>query len=182
MKFKDYIPIIDLTAIYPQMVINFGVAYTYLGLIDEINEFNDAIWETKWDDDEEPNMSSEKGKVLIKEAGDVVWYICALCKELNLDVESIINTPYQVAKYSERKIYNFHGDVKKFYRDGPESLNLADLYGSLRQLVSDMKHALEVKFGEEDHDKIISKVLATNSRKLKSRLRRNKIKGNGDNR
>jgi len=166
---SQYAEIINKTAIYPQEVNKFGIAYTWLGLNEEFKEF----WEKETNQDKEG---------MLKEAGDVCWYICALCKETGIDFEQLLTHYIKIIRYQLPKLtateliyelLTFSGNVKKFYRDGKE-ININTLEYILREILDFVFENYE----EED----IYIILQKNYEKLIKRRETNTLHGDGDNR
>lgn len=85
MNFNEYQEKARQTAIYPDKDNNF--IYPTLGLVGEAGEVAEKIKKVIRDD---LGIISEEKKVeIIKELGDVLWYVANLAKELNVDLESV---------------------------------------------------------------------------------------------
>lgn len=80
------------TAIYPSG--SAGLAYVALGLNGEAGEVAEKI--KKYIRDGVFNKED-----VVKELGDVMWYVSQLCNELSVSLEEVINT--NMAKLSDRK-------------------------------------------------------------------------------
>ncbi|MDD3292492.1 MAG: nucleoside triphosphate pyrophosphohydrolase family protein [Candidatus Pacebacteria bacterium] len=85
MTFKEYQEEARKTAIYPNLGSNF--IYPTLGLAGEAGEVAEKIKKVIRDNNGE--VSEEKRQELIKELGDVLWYIANLSAELNLSMEDV---------------------------------------------------------------------------------------------
>jgi len=85
MTFKEYQEEARKTAIYPNLGSNF--IYPTLGLVGEAGEVAEKI--KKVIRDSNSVVSEEKKQELIKELGDVLWYIANLSFELNLSMEDV---------------------------------------------------------------------------------------------
>ena len=104
MKVVDYKDIISKTAVFPRKVDDFGLAYCLIGLFDEFLEVDEKV------------VDGVNREEILSEVGDVLWYLCALCNELDLSFEDIISNPKNLGKnHSPFKLF---GIVKKHYRDG----------------------------------------------------------------
>lgn len=82
MKINDYQDQASKTAIYKQSVI-----YPALGLANEAGEVLGKIKKVLRDND--GDFTAEKREEIGAEIGDVLWYIAALSRDLNLSMESI---------------------------------------------------------------------------------------------
>lgn len=104
MNFQEYQKKAFETAIYPQKGNN--IVYPSLGLGGETGEVLEKI--KKVIRDENLKINLEKKEELIKELGDVLWYLAALSTELKLDLNDIAEK--NILKLSSRKERNLlHG-------------------------------------------------------------------------
>lgn len=82
------------TAVYPCKGNN--ILYPALKLAGEAGEFADKVgkyWRNEGTDYPFPgNYSSDQRRELIKELGDVLWYITACAHELSVDLSFVANT------------------------------------------------------------------------------------------
>lgn len=169
MNLKNYKSIVDETAIYPQEVKHFGVAYTLIGMFDEMNEYMEKISQPKKYTKEEINA----------ERFDVIWYICAFCKEVGLNFEEIIkdgmlkHEPLESDLETDINPFRLFGLIKKYYRDNKE-LDKEKVTSMLISFVSTILEGLS--------SKQVSESLQVNYDKLIDRRNRNVISGDGDHR
>lgn len=82
--FNDYQKDCLKTAVYPK---EYKVIYTTLGLTGEAGEVSDKV--KKIYRDNNGVISSEKKKEIAKEIGDVLYYIAALCSDLDISMETV---------------------------------------------------------------------------------------------
>jgi len=79
------------TAIYPGAGSPFGMAYVGLKLNGEAGEFAEhvgkAFRDDKYGDTQE--LTEARRVALIKEVGDVLWYLSAACNELGITLSSV---------------------------------------------------------------------------------------------
>jgi NTP pyrophosphatase (non-canonical NTP hydrolase) len=158
MNIKEYQEIIGKTAVYPQQVDNFGLAYCVFGIFDEMSEVHDKVDKN----DTQANIN--------KEIGDVLWYICAMCHELGLDFEEIVTKRTNLPDVDPFYVF---GVVKKFYRDkkpiDPDKI---------KEYLKDLTYGLLAHLPEET----ILGILEENYNKLIRRRETNTLHGDGDNR
>lgn len=95
MEFNEY----QKEAIKTAFFTGDGLVYLTLGLSGEAGEFSEHIKKMLRDDD--GKLTEAKKKSLIGELGDVLWYMSALAKELDTDLESIAQ--YNLEKIKGRK-------------------------------------------------------------------------------
>lgn len=172
MKIEEYHKITDETAVYPESVNNFGLAYLYLGLIGEVEELFSLF-----DKDKQVRMQE-----FINEFGDIIWYATSIYKLLNIDVKEIdnaYNNKFDIDPTTDIdiNILSISQDIKKFYRDNKPidiervKLVISDVICSCR----------DVLFKSNNNELIeLDDVLDINFKKLSERKKENKIKGDGD--
>ena len=85
------------TAIYPCKGHN--LIYPVLGLNGEAGEIAEACKKMMRDDNN--HLTLERKADIIKEVGDVLWYVSALCQELNIPMEKVARMNLQ--KLSSRQ-------------------------------------------------------------------------------
>lgn len=98
MNFKDYQQIVKKTSIYPDQGNN--VAYATLGLAGEAGEVADKV--KKLIRDSNGILTPDKRKEMIKELGDVLWYLTACASELGVDLEEVAQQ--NAEKVKDRKM------------------------------------------------------------------------------
>lgn len=95
------------TAIYPNKGKN--LSYPALGLGGETGEVLEKI--KKITRDEGSEITKEKKEELVKEMGDVLWYLAALATELNLNLKEILEKNIsKLNSRKERKVLHGSGD------------------------------------------------------------------------
>ena len=108
MNFNDYQEAAKRTAIYPSVGRN--IIYPTLGLNGEAGEIAEKVKKlirdgnSIWSD---PKFVSE----LIEELGDVIWYIAAICSELGVTMDHVVEI--NIAKLNsraERDVLSGSGD------------------------------------------------------------------------
>ena len=159
------------TAIYPNKGNN--IVYPVLGLIGETGEVVDKLMQA---------MTDNEG--LIKEIGDVFWYINAICYELQVEFKTVIKgdniTPTQLNILELlRTNTEIAEKTKKILRDNNGVITQEYIIFMVSQLkcISQplISSGLLINTGLEE-------ILEKNIEKLFSRQERNQLKGSGDNR
>jgi len=97
MKFSDYQKLIEQTALYPNRGSN--LAYPALGLTGEAGEVADKV--KKLIRDHNSTLTPLLKHEMVKELGDVLWYLTALALELNVNLEDVAKS--NVKKLTDRK-------------------------------------------------------------------------------
>ena len=93
--FNQYEDMVMELAVYPNSGMLLGLLYTALGLCGEAGEVAEKIKKTLRDHG--GVFTSEIKMDLLKELGDVLWYITAMANELGVPLQ-------EVAKVSEKKL------------------------------------------------------------------------------
>ena len=84
MTFNEYSVVVDETAKYP---FSLGILYATLGLTGEAGEVSEKIKKIYRDKNGEINDEDKIG--LMKELGDVLWYVAAICRELEVKMDDV---------------------------------------------------------------------------------------------
>lgn len=95
--FNEYQKAADLTAVYPRRGSN--LTYPTLGLCGEAGEVANKV--KKIERDRGGVINDEDRQQIAKEAGDVCWYLAALCTELGLDFGKVAEG--NIAKLKKRQ-------------------------------------------------------------------------------
>ena len=85
MLLSDYQARSRVTAVYPQAGAN--LLYPTLGLCGEAGEVAEKVKKMVRDDG--GMLSDERRAALVKELGDVLWYVAQLATEADLDLDAI---------------------------------------------------------------------------------------------
>lgn len=164
------------TAIYPNQGKN--LVYATLGLLEESGEVAEKVGTGRQINNEE----------VIKELGDVLWYLACCCTEMQVDlkliyqkslnkdapksVKSLIATLFQATS-------KVAGKVKKTIRDDKGILQEAKKLEIIEHLASSM---ICLSILSETINSSLEEVASKNLEKLLDRKDRGKLKGSGDNR
>lgn len=181
MNILDYQPIVKLTAVYPDTVSGFGLNYTYLGILDEYEEYTTERIKLEF---HEEKPSIELRSDYVKECGDLIWYITALCDILKLNTSDILMNKEAIYNNDRNRIYvigDLAGNIKKHYRDN-KPINKELFTNVLKTLCAEIHTDIEY-INSTDIDKItLEEILDVNYKKLINRKENNKIHGDGSNR
>lgn len=166
MEVKEYEGIIKKTAIFPS---EFGTGYCMLGLTGEFEELL-------------ASLSSGNNDRINKEAGDVFWYITALCNEYGFTLSQFWKTDFRnYGKFHKSYIPIIHkyiGELaevtKKYYRD--KTVDLDKVKPLLDNLISNYQGFLYSLDANQYH------ILQKNYEKLIKRRKTGTLHGSGDNR
>lgn len=169
------------TAIYPRrrdpavMSDTGGVIYTVLGLCGECGEYHETF-------NEYHTQESNNRGPLVKEAGDVCWYLVELLAELDIPVDVLINSEaYKSGKPFKNVMFyscNCAELIKKCIRDNGRITSdaLAKIIANLQFLWASLN------FDMNTMGLSMEKIMEENNRKLLSRLERGKLNGSGGDR
>lgn len=100
MDFKEYQKLSRETAFYPDKDNNF--IYPTLGLAGEAGEVAEKIKKVLRDD--KGVVSQEKKQELLKELGDVLWYLAQISTEIGLSLDEVASS--NIEKLASRKERN----------------------------------------------------------------------------
>lgn len=166
MKLNEYQQEAKKTAIYDE---KYKIVYPVLGIVEEIDEFLVKIYDP----------SSPPMEEVIKEAGDVMWYLSALMSDLGLPLSCLKLDDETDITDLDTTGAKLAGKTKKWMRDKKCVVD--------QQFIDDMVHlASKVYTGVHSycHQCMypFENVLIKNIDKLRSRMERNVLTGSGDNR
>lgn len=173
------------TAVYPN--INSNITYPSLGLIGEIGELSEKFKKVMRDNG--GILSQERIDGIIGETGDLLWYLCAFCTELKINIENMDH------------VYTLYKDFSNIANEDI----IIELFGYIAEIISlshwvkvdpknnkefflkNFKHEVNtalklIKLICERCNTTIEDVMDKNIEKLKSRKERNVICGDGDTR
>jgi len=102
MELDEYQKEARKTAIYPDKGTNAGLIYAVLGLCGESGEVAEKV--KKMIRDDGGQLSSARRELLIKELGDVLWYVANAAEELNIKLDYIAGI--NLMKLNQRKEEN----------------------------------------------------------------------------
>lgn len=109
MDLKEYQSKARVTAIYPE---SYTLLYPVLGLCGEAGEVAEKV--KKLIRDSENVMSEDTRQLLIKELGDVLWYLASCAHDLGTDLEEVaqINLAKLAARQSKNLLQG-SGDTRE---------------------------------------------------------------------
>lgn len=118
MDIKEYQGIIKKTAVYPKEI---GLAYCAMGLTGEAGEvadkikklYRDRVFHSQTQTWKQIIIDDNK-KDIVKELGDVLWYITAMANELGISLEEIMEMNYnKLIKRRETNTLQGSGDNRE---------------------------------------------------------------------
>jgi len=129
---NNYQTIATRSAIYPGQGTPLGLAYVALKMNGEAGEFAEHVGKAMRDDGLIPvifadtrvgvtsevgyldaNLTNERRELLIKEVGDVLWYLSAACNELGISLsEAATMNLKKLADRTERNVLRGSGDER----------------------------------------------------------------------
>lgn len=99
MTFGDYQRLAAQTALYPGRDDQAVAPYPALGLAGEAGEVSEQVKKILRDDD--GRVTDARRETLEKELGDVLWYVAALCDELDLNMAAVARR--NIEKLTDRR-------------------------------------------------------------------------------
>lgn len=204
MDYKEYTKRALATAIYNEKYSNI---YPVLGTVGEIGEVSEKIIEYARIDDDDPIRLREGEYELLLELGDVLWYLNASMRDLGfgglgyvLD-ESTLTDIESLKKTAISDCDNYNSTLKSKLKEvGLRVTSIASKNSErTKKILRDKDGVYDDSVKEiikENNLRIlvyiliildylnmsISECMALNINKLESRMKRNKIKGDGDHR
>ena len=189
-----------------------NLSYLYCGLVEEFCEFRSAVKLLEEREEEEElkrkedvSSSEESPEVgtkrlgVLKELGDVTWYLSAMCNELGVELESVVQVGQQSEEDSTLKlspvsspdlanlldqvlsqIGTIGGKVKKSIRDDNETITEEKkevIVQCIREIFRVINEGLCPLYKSSLLD-----VMRLNAAKAASRFARGVVQGDGDNR
>lgn len=107
LNFDEYQHLANKTALYPGRNGETIAPYPALGLAGEAGEVCEEIKKAIRDDG--GVVTAERRARLEKELGDILWYVAALCTELDLKMSDVAHA--NIAKLADRKARGvIHGE------------------------------------------------------------------------
>jgi NTP pyrophosphatase (non-canonical NTP hydrolase) len=112
MTFDQYVRLSEETSVYPNSGEAVGLAYAALGLAGETGEIVNKIKKVlRKDVTDYKSMYSEFRKELAKEIGDALWYMAALCREIDCSMSEIaLNNLDKLQDRKNRGVLRGSGD------------------------------------------------------------------------
>ncbi|OYT71834.1 MAG: hypothetical protein CFK52_06875 [Chloracidobacterium sp. CP2_5A] len=109
LTLNDYQQAAGRTAAYPNRGNN--LVYPVLGLASEAGEVAGKL--KKIIRDADGKLSNEQRERLLAEVGDVLWYVAAVCAELDASLESVARANLEkLASRAERQAIGGDGDER----------------------------------------------------------------------
>ena len=180
MDIEHYQKFVNKTAFFPKSSQGRNLSYLVMGVVEEVGEIFEFIVKKETLNENEYILEQT-----IKESGDLLWYITAICNEINFSLERLM----QYAKVKKNKhisnnsllIYlgNLSGAVKKMIRDDYEKIT--DKKSDL--IINNLCYILIFVLQLCDENNVKFKVvLEINAKKIKDRQKRGTLKGSGNDR
>lgn len=180
MNFKEYEAHAASTACYAKEV---AIPYVIMGLTNELAEVYEKV------------DCAAEAKEIVKEIGDVLWYIAMTRQELELPE---LEFPEIVKKLTDEDVYHLspsyllqqtgiiNGHVKKFFRDDDYKAGFTEkrkepCHKALKEILQGLQNLAVYIEGNKGDSSLVS-IAKGNVEKLSKRKVENKIHGDGDNR
>lgn len=103
MELNEYAYSAMQTAIYPGAGTPMGLAYVALKMNGEAGEFAEHLGKAMRDDNfiGYGMLDKERHALMVKEVGDVLWYLAAACRELGVTLQDVAQI--NLAKLADRQ-------------------------------------------------------------------------------
>ena len=177
MNFDHYQSMAMTTAIYPRIGAN--IIYPIIGLAEELGELDDALHDLL---EGTVNQADTERLIenVVKEAGDVPWYVAACCYESSIPMSSLISSEWRPSpRMFMQTITKANGIAKRIIRDDNGILTM-ERREDVRKLLVDALHIashalLLVNSG-------LTLAMEANIEKLAKRAQNGTLHGSGNNR
>lgn len=184
MTFKEYEAHAASTACYAKEV---AIPYVIMGLTNELAKVYEKV------------DNAAEAKEIMKEIGDVLWYVAMtrqelqlppveFPKELHIGMDRLDGEDIRRAdpSYLLQQVGIINGQVKKYFRDDDYSKPFPEkrkelCHAALEQILVGLQNLVTYIEGKEPNQSLIS-IAKQNVEKLAKRKAENKIHGDGDNR
>ena len=190
MDIVRYQKFVNKSSIFPRSTQGRNLSYLVMGMVEEVGEIYEFVLKQDSLDENHPQhniLSKYLQEQINKELGDLMWYITAICNEMNYPLSHLIQ--YTKVKNDMMKenlnmklilyLGEISGAVKKLIRDDNEVLtnnkknvittNLCYILSFILQLCNNNKISL-------------GKIVEINANKIKNRIKNNTIHGSGNDR
>ena len=127
---------------------------------------------------------------VLKELGDVTWYLSAMCNELELKLDEVVSdekvtkdSAPDLAELLDQVLMNvgtIGGKVKKAIRDDQEEMT-SEKRGTIERCIRDIFRVIQHDLCPRYSSSILE-VMRINAKKAASRFARGVVQGDGDNR
>ena len=108
-RFEEYEAVVDTTAMYPGRRGTGLAYYPVLGLTGEAGEVAEKFKKILRDKD--GVVTNEDAQEIVKELGDVLWYITAIASDLGYDLQAVAETNAdKLLSRLERNVIQGSGD------------------------------------------------------------------------
>jgi NTP pyrophosphatase (non-canonical NTP hydrolase) len=163
---SEYPEMARKTAIYPNIGSNYQ--YPLLGLMEEAGEIDEKI-----------QLKEDSLDNMIKEIGDVYWYLASCSFELGLDFNLLLKNKKESSLTISVEASKISGYLKKIMRDdnGQMTEKKKELIIDSLEKVCFLLTKYQKRYNLDTLD-----ILNKNLEKLYSRKKRGVLKGSGDNR
>lgn len=172
--FKDYQDFTATTAKYPNVGNN--TDYPLMGLMGEFGELCEKF--KKLERDSGSVITPEIKTAIVKEAGDVMWYVARLASELNVELEAFMG----VHQYVNVKYVDYLKSAVKYISTIVIDMDMSESKEVVQDNLEILISVLSQLLGAQEINVSLEEVLKTNMEKLIDRKNRNAISGSGDNR
>jgi NTP pyrophosphatase (non-canonical NTP hydrolase) len=175
----------DPTAIYPGQGTSRGLIYCGLGL-GELGEAQGKAKKILRDDS--GRLTPERRAALLDELGDSLWYVAAICNELELSLEEIASKAIGITNNDDlyMLMLEIGGVIGNMQRSIAAYARNTDAWMRRAHVVEIRRHIQTYLFFlsliADELDSSVYEIATLNLLKIDSRVKRGAIHGDGDNR
>ena len=218
-RVSEYGVFASLTAIYGRVSVPRNLSYLYCGVVEEFCEFKSAArtLEKLQTEQGSGDIGAEQGSgdvgaeqgsgdigaeledgdvgtarlAVLKELGDVTWYLSAMCNELELKLDDVVSEEKVTEEDSTpdlselldqvlRNVGTIGGKVKKAIRDDQEEMT-SEKRGTIERCIREIFRVIQHDLCPRYSSSILE-VMRLNAKKAASRFARGVVQGDGDDR
>lgn len=181
-KVSEYGVFAKSVAIYQRYSVPRNLSYLFCGVVEEFCEFKEAAAAGG-------GVSGDGNTAVLKELGDVVWYLTTMCSELNVEIESLIKLEAEpLGQFEYTKVLEdillhigtIGGKIKKSIRDDGDEIT-REKGDVIIEGIMRIFHLINTCLCPYFKSTLLT-VMELNVQKTQSRWKRGVVKGDGDNR
>jgi len=180
-----YQKFVNKTAFFPRSTQGRNISYLVMGIVEEVGEIYEFILKKQKLKDTDNYLNEYVITQIIKELGDLVWYVTAICNEMSFPLERLMQ--YTKVKlennvnHSSLLLYlgDLSGAVKKMIRDDKEIITEEKSNLIITNLCYILVYVLQICKNNQVKFKT---VLEVNMNKIKNRMKNGTLQGSGNDR
>ncbi len=185
MDTTRYQKFVNKTAFFPRSTQGRNISYLVMGIVEEVGEIYEFILKKQKLKEGDNNLNEYVANQIVKELGDLVWYITAICNEISFSLGRLMQyTKVKLGNnpnHSSLLLYlgDLSGAVKKMIRDDQEVITEEKSNLIITNLCHVMIYVLQIC---KENQVKFETVLEVNMNKIKNRKKKGTLHGSGNDR